>query len=224
MEGNVLATAPAGKSPVILFKLLSGCCNYSACKISVQPNSATLHLGFPDGTVVKNLPADPGDVGSISRLARSPREGNDNPLQYSCLRNPIERGAWRATVHGAAKSHTTERTHTSLLFPGLLEFIERRRLALTPSVIPLASYHVIGHLLVSVTTSPRWPDWLLHPGIMCLPHHSSFLKVYLHISCPLLEAPSTEHKYNQTPPSSPIASLEQFSQGYLRCCLPGLES
>ena len=155
MEGNALPTAPAGKSPVILFKLINGCCNYSACKISVQPESATLHLGFPGGTVVKNLPANPGDVGSISRLARSPREGNDNPLQYSCLRNPIERGAWRATVHGVAKSHTTERTHTSLLFPGLPEFIERRRLALTPSIIPLASYHVIGHLLLSVTTSPR---------------------------------------------------------------------
>ena len=38
------------------------------------------------------------------------------------------------------------------------------------------------------------------------------------------ESDGTEHKYNQTPPSSPIASLEQFSQGYLRCCLPGLES
>ena len=51
--------------------------------------------------VVKNLPASAGDVrdvGSIPGLGRSPREGNDYPLQYSCLRNPMDRGAWQATV------------------------------------------------------------------------------------------------------------------------------
>ena len=44
--------------------------------------------------VVKNLPANPGDTGLIPGLGRSPGEGNDNPLQYSCLRNPTDRGAW----------------------------------------------------------------------------------------------------------------------------------
>ena len=57
--------------------------------------------------VVKNLSVNAGDVrdaGSIPRLGRSPGEGNSNPLQYSCLENPIDRGAWWATVHGVAKS------------------------------------------------------------------------------------------------------------------------
>ena len=45
-----------------------------------------------------------GDLGSIPRFGRSPGKGHGNPLQYSCLENPIDRGAWRATVHGVAKS------------------------------------------------------------------------------------------------------------------------
>ena len=49
--------------------------------------------------VVKNLPANAGDTGSISRSGRSPGVGNGNPLQYSCLENPMDRGAWQATVH-----------------------------------------------------------------------------------------------------------------------------
>ena len=60
--------------------------------------------GFPGGSVVKNLPANAGDVSSIPGSGRSPREGNDNPLQYSCLENPMDRGAWQATVHGVAES------------------------------------------------------------------------------------------------------------------------
>ena len=59
--------------------------------------------------VVKNLPASAGDirdVGSIPGLGRSPGGGHGNPLQYSCLQNPMDRGAWRATVHGVTKSWT----------------------------------------------------------------------------------------------------------------------
>ena len=55
------------------------------------------------GSLGKNLP---GDVGSIPGLGRSPEEGNGNPLQYSCLENPMDRGAWKATVLGFAKSLT----------------------------------------------------------------------------------------------------------------------
>ena len=53
--------------------------------------------------MVKNLPASVADVSSISGLGRSPGEGNGNPLQYSCLGNPMDRGAWQAVVHGVAK-------------------------------------------------------------------------------------------------------------------------
>ena len=61
-------------------------------------------MGFPDDSVVKNPSVSAGDVGSIPGPGRSPGEGNDNPLQYSCLRNPMDRGAWQAIVHGIAKS------------------------------------------------------------------------------------------------------------------------
>ena len=60
--------------------------------------------------MIKNLPANPGDardVGSILGLGRSPGGGHDNPLQYSCLENPMDRGAWMATVHKVAQSQTT---------------------------------------------------------------------------------------------------------------------
>ena len=64
------------------------------------------------GSVLKNLPANAGNarhLGWIRGWGRSPREGNGNPLQDSCLENPIGRGAWWATVHGIAKeSDTTE--------------------------------------------------------------------------------------------------------------------
>ena len=59
--------------------------------------------------MVKNLPADAGDVkdtGSIPGLGRSPGGGHGTPLQYSCLKNPMDRGAWLATVHGFTKSQT----------------------------------------------------------------------------------------------------------------------
>ena len=59
--------------------------------------------------VVKNPPANAGDArdaGLIPGLGRSPEGGNGNPLLYSCLENPMDRGAWQATVHGVAKSGT----------------------------------------------------------------------------------------------------------------------
>ena len=64
-------------------------------------------MGFPSGSVVKNPPANAGDTGSIPGSGRSPGEGNGNPLQYSCLGNPMDRGAWQATVHGVAKELDT---------------------------------------------------------------------------------------------------------------------
>ena len=71
-------------------------------------------FGQPDGVsqvalVVKNPPADAGtsrERGSIRESGRSPGVGNSNPLQYSCLKNPMDRGAWQAIAHGAAKSRT----------------------------------------------------------------------------------------------------------------------
>ena len=62
--------------------------------------------GFPGGTDSKESTCNSGDPGSIPGSGRSPEEGNGNSLQYSCLENPMDRGAWRATVHGVAKSWT----------------------------------------------------------------------------------------------------------------------
>ena len=63
-------------------------------------------IGFPGGSVIKNLPANAGDEGLIPRSGRSPRGGNCNPFQYACLEDPMDRGACCVTVHGVAKSHT----------------------------------------------------------------------------------------------------------------------
>ena len=61
-----------------------------------------LEIGFPGGSVVKNLPANAEGLGLIPGLGRSPGEGNANPLRYSCLGNPMDRGDWQATVHGVS--------------------------------------------------------------------------------------------------------------------------
>ena len=60
--------------------------------------------GFPSGSDGKESTYDVGDLGSIPGLGKSPGEGNGYPLQYSCLENPMDRGAWRAIVHKVAKS------------------------------------------------------------------------------------------------------------------------
>ena len=81
-------------------------CSINLCKV-----------GFPGGSEDKASACNAGDPGSIPGLGRSPGEGNGNPIQYSCLENPMDRGPWRATVRGVAKSQTrlsdfTHSTHT----------------------------------------------------------------------------------------------------------------
>ena len=73
---------------------------------SNTPMHLTNTQGLLDGSVVKNPPANAGDTGLIPGLGRSPEGGINNPLQYSCLENPIEKGAWGATVHRVTKSQT----------------------------------------------------------------------------------------------------------------------
>ena len=64
-------------------------------------------MGFPGSSVVKNPPANAGDMGSFPGSGISPREGNGNPLQYSFLGNPMDREVWQATVHGITKELDT---------------------------------------------------------------------------------------------------------------------
>ena len=70
-------------------------------------------MGLPWWLSGKECACQPGDVGSIPWSGRSPREGNDNPLQYSCLGNPMDRGTCGATIHGVAKSRTQFGNYTA---------------------------------------------------------------------------------------------------------------
>ena len=91
------------------------CCSWTAIVINILfcithslilfGNFANAYaiFSFSGGSVVKNLPANAWDVGWIPGLGRFPEEGNGNPLQHSCLRNPMGRGTWRAIVHGVTK-------------------------------------------------------------------------------------------------------------------------
>ena len=75
--------------------------------------------GFPGGSEVKASVWNVGYLGSIPGSERSPGEGNGNSLQYSCLENPMDRGAWQATVHGVTKSWTQLRDFTSYSYSSI---------------------------------------------------------------------------------------------------------
>ena len=72
----------------------------------MDPASTKKKRDFLGGLDAKESACNVGDLGSIPGLGRSPGEGNGSPLQYSCLENSMDRGAWRATVHGVSKSQT----------------------------------------------------------------------------------------------------------------------
>ena len=74
----------------------------------------TLSWSYPGDLVIKNPPANAGDTGWIPGSGRSPGGGHGNPLQYSCLRNPMDRGGWRATVHVVVQSQTEVQSCTSV--------------------------------------------------------------------------------------------------------------
>ena len=79
---------------------------YTHTHIYIYLTDIPVYMGFLCGSVVKNLPANSGDTGSILELGSSPREGNDNPLQSSYQGNLMDREAWQAIIHGVAKSRT----------------------------------------------------------------------------------------------------------------------
>ena len=83
---------------MILFEMLKKLKNHLFSDVHVALR------GFPGGSAVKNPPANAGETGPIPGLAKSPAGGNGNPLQYSCLGNPMDRGAWWVTVHKVTKA------------------------------------------------------------------------------------------------------------------------
>ena len=82
------------------------CCCFFFFKYLLNKNRV-----YYGGSEVKVSAWNAGDPASIPGLGRSPGEGNGNPLQYSCLENPMEGGAWLGTVHGVAESDTAEQLH-----------------------------------------------------------------------------------------------------------------
>ena len=90
-------------------------------------------IGFPDGTVVKNLPTNTEDARDMSLIpgsGRSPGKGNGNPLQYSCLENPMDGVAWSATVHRVANSRTQLIDFTSLHRCSIKEVVNNMQIVL----------------------------------------------------------------------------------------------
>ena len=101
-------------------------------------------MGFPGDSEVKASACNAGDLGSIPRLGRSPGEGNGNPLQYSCLENPMDGAAWWAIVHGFTKSWTRLSNFSALQycvdFCHTLTCIRRRQWHPTPVLLPGKSH------------------------------------------------------------------------------------
>ena len=96
LPSNTYSTLPA----------VQGIKNHTVNYYLIFKQIFTLIQGCAAGTVVKNPPVNVGNMVSAPGLGRSPGEGNGFSLQYSCLENPMDRGAWWATVHGVAKSQT----------------------------------------------------------------------------------------------------------------------
>ena len=136
------------------------------------------------GSVVKNLPASAGDsrdLGSIPGSGRCPGGGNGNPLQYSCLQNPKDRGAWRATVHRLAKSDTTEQLSTEPSRPRWrslqVGFFEASLLGLQSGHLPVVPSHGLSSAVhvpgvsLGVLTSSFHND----TGSYCVTEHPNSL-------------------------------------------------
>ena len=127
--------------------------------------------GFPGGSVVKNLPANTGDMGLISDLGRYSGEGNGKPLQYSCLGNPMDRGAWWSTVHGVAKSWTqlsnwtTSTTYTK--YHRLLSCFSHVQLLVAPGTVAYQAPISMGFFRQEYWSGLPCPSWrdLPDPGI-----------------------------------------------------------
>ena len=85
---------------------MRGCLNFPLHILLFEKLKKKTQVCLPGGSAGKESACNAGDLDSVSELGRSPGEGNDYPLQYPCLENSMDRGSWRATVHGAEKSWT----------------------------------------------------------------------------------------------------------------------
>ena len=103
-------------------------------------------MGFPGGSEVKASAYNAGDLGLIPGSGRSPGEGNGNPLQYSCLENSMDRGAWQVTVHGVAHTPLPPHTHIHIVCEGdwgkLLFCMNRNKLHISIMFMISVAYYI----------------------------------------------------------------------------------
>ena len=117
-----------------------------------HPKLATPSFSFPGGSVVKNLPANAGDAGSVPGLGRSPGEANGNPLQYSCPGSPMNREAWRAAVHGVTGvRHDIVIKKRQQATPNHFSFLEKATICLI--YVPAVNLYFHNGLLQSASLS-----------------------------------------------------------------------
>ena len=160
------------------------------------------HWSFPRGSDGKLPACNAGDPGSIPGWGRSPAEGNGNPLQYSCLENPMDRGAWWAIVHGVEKSWTQLSDFTCTFFTMYFKY----------SPFPLDSivtFFIGGCCCCSVAQSCLTlcdPMDCSRPGLS-VPHHlPKFAQVHVHC---ISDAIQPSHPLKPSSPSAPNLSQYQ---------------
>ena len=118
-------------------------------------------MGFPGGSEVKASACNAGDPGSISGLGRSPGGGHGNPLQYSCLENPMDRGAWQLTVHGVTKRRTWRSNQRSLFTSQITLSITiswfSKSLLLSCHMVHVLSRYVFPFMFIPLKSIPSLP-------------------------------------------------------------------
>ena len=119
-----------------------------------------MSVGFPYSSVGKESACNAGDLGSIPGSGRSPGEGNGNPLQYSCLENLMDRGAWRATVHGVTRvGHDLATKLPTILGPSLVA----QRVKCLPAMWETRFHPWIGKIPRRRKCDPLWYSCLENP-------------------------------------------------------------